>query len=130
METLCATVAGGYGQAEALEKLADGVFELGESLRNFGQTPSVTGGAAPFFPSSLVDDEETQFLLVLRQFKLEKTPGVFAQPHSLFVGPPFLLDLRLATRAASSTSRRRLRSQSTGRDDERMTGRSAPSAYI
>jgi hypothetical protein len=51
---LCATVAGGCGQAEALKELADVVFELVESLRNFGQTLSVTRGAAPIFPTRRV----------------------------------------------------------------------------
>jgi hypothetical protein len=36
------------------EQDADGVFKLVERLQNFGQTLSVTSGAAPIFPTRRV----------------------------------------------------------------------------
>jgi hypothetical protein len=44
-------VAGGYGQAEALEEHLEMLLELVESLQNFGQTLSVTRAVAPRVPA-------------------------------------------------------------------------------
>jgi predicted RNase H-like HicB family nuclease len=46
VETRCATVAGGRGQAEALEKLREALFEFVEDLRELGQAlcATVAGG--------------------------------------------------------------------------------------
>jgi hypothetical protein len=45
-QALCATVAGGCGQAEALEELFEVLFELVEGLRELGQAlcATVAGG--------------------------------------------------------------------------------------
>jgi hypothetical protein len=46
MERLCATVAGGCGQAEELDELREMLFELAEDLLERGQTlcATVAGG--------------------------------------------------------------------------------------
>jgi type II secretory pathway component PulJ len=48
MERLCATVAGGCGQAEELDELREMLFELAEDLLERGQTlcATVAGGPA------------------------------------------------------------------------------------